>query len=129
VLSIKIATTDNPILIESCYQIMHLLSSTSIKASTIGATLTGVLLSVLTKWGLFKYYWIIVKQVMTLLLIGINIWGMYSWTLNALNQFEQTSILTFHTNLWVGIIVQLTSLIFIFAISVFKPWGKRTTNK
>ena len=125
ILSITAATTENVVLIESCYQIMHVLSQTSVKASTIGATLTGVLLSVLTKWGLFTYYWIIVKQGITLLLIGLNLWGMYAWTLKALNQFA----LMAQMDLWIGIIIQIISLVFLFAISVFKPWGKRKIKK
>jgi uncharacterized membrane protein len=128
ILSITAATTENIELVKSCYQIMHVLSHTTVKASTIGATLTGVLLSVLTKWGLFTYYWIIVKQGITLLLIGLNLWGMYAWTLKTLNQFDQISISMAQTELWIGIIIQIISLILLFAISVFKPWGKRTTK-
>ncbi|WP_391119634.1 hypothetical protein [Psychrobacillus sp. L3] len=129
ILSITATTTENMVLVESCYQIMHVLSQTSVKASTIGATLTGILLSVLTKWGLFTYYWIIVKQGITLLLIGLNFWGMYAWVLKALNQFDQTSMSMAQADLWIGIIIQIISLIILFAISVFKPWGKRKTKK
>lgn len=129
ILSITVATTENMELVESCYQIMHVLSQTSVKASTIGATLTGVLLSVFTKWGLFTYYWIIVKQGITLLLIGFNLLGMYAWTLKAWNHFEQISMSMDQPELWIGIIIQIVSLILLFAISVFKPWGKRTVKK
>jgi hypothetical protein len=125
-LSIVSVTTAEDRLLESCYAIMHVLSETSIRASTIGTTITGILLSFWTKWGLFKYKWIIVKEIITVLLIVLNIWGMYGLTLNALNEIKVTSIfIDPPLGLWAGIILQLVSLIFIFAISVYKPWGQR----
>jgi hypothetical protein len=129
ILSIISVTTADDRLLESCYAIMHVLSETSIRASTIGTTITGILLSIWTKWGLFKYKWIIVKEILTVLLIVLNIWGMYGLTLNALNEMTESGFVSIFMNpplgLWAGIILQLVSLIFIFAISVYKPWGQR----
>ncbi len=129
VLSITVATTKNISLIDSCYTVMHVLSNSSIKASTIGTTITGILLSVISKWGLFKFNWIIVKEILTTFLIGLNLWGMYVWTLDALNGTGSNILLISNFTLWVGIIIQLVSLIFIFAISKYKPWGKRVKQR
>lgn len=46
ILSITAAGTENEQLVESCYQIMHVLSKSSVRASTIGTFVTGVLLSI-----------------------------------------------------------------------------------
>lgn len=133
ILSITAATTENAQLIKSCYQIMHVLASTSVKASTIGTTVTGILLSIWTKWGLFQFYWIIAKQIITIMLIGFNLWGIYAWTLQALSRVEtitdQTNMFMLQIDLWIGITIQIISLIFIFTISVFKPWGRRKQQK
>ena len=129
VLSITVATTNNQNLIDSCYTIMHVLSNSSIKASTIGTTITGILLSITTKWGLFKFNWIIVKEILTTFLIGFNLWGMHVWTLAALNGTGTTILSIPNFTLWMGIIIQLVSLIFIFAISKYKPWGKRVKQR
>lgn len=129
VLSITASATENGQLMEACYQVMHLMSNTSVKASTFATTITGICLSLWTKWGLFKYYWIIVKEVLTLILLGLNIWGMNAWTNQALSQLDNAEIITniaiVQLDLWVGIIIQLVSLLLIFVLSVFKPWGKR----
>ena len=129
ILNITVLTTSESSLIISCYKIMNILSDTSIKASTIGATVTGIILSVWTHYGLFKYWWIIIKEILTVLLIGINLWGMYSWTLEALENIDMEgaevhSILANH-DLWTGVVLQIISLVFIIVISKFKPWGSR----
>ncbi|MBM7553354.1 hypothetical protein [Thalassobacillus pellis] len=128
-LSIAASSTEDSNLMEACYQIMHLLSETSVRASTFATIITGVLLSVWTKWGLFKYYWILAKEGLTLLLFGLNVWAMEAWTNRALTKVTSTTFPTtsaiVQLDLWVGIILQLFTLILIFAISVFKPWGRR----
>lgn len=92
-------------------------------------TLTGLLLSIWSKWGLFRYYWIIAKEGLTLLAIGMNLWGMYAWTFEALmlnhTSGSREEMFVVHTELWTGIVVQVISLVIMYVISVFKPWGKR----
>lgn len=107
---------------------MNILANTSVKASTIGATVTGILLSIWSKWGLFRYYWILVKEGLTLLSIGLNFWGMYRWTLEALTLKQENGTGEFfvvEAELWTGILLQIISLVIMYVISVFKPWGKR----
>ncbi|WP_188454772.1 hypothetical protein [Virgibacillus oceani] len=131
ILSITAATANDSQLMESCYQIMHVLSKTSVKAATFGTIVTGILLSVLTKWGLFKFYWIIAKEALTIIPFVLNMWAMYYWSLDAINMIQVTSKQAdssmLQTELWTGIIMQLISLILMFILSVFKPWGKRQT--
>lgn len=115
ILSITAASTTDVSVIDACFRSMHILAKTSVRASTIGTVITGVLLSILTHWGLFKYYWIIVKEFLTVVSIGLGIFGMYFWTLNASNMQQ----------LMIGIVLQITSLAAMFIISVFKPWGQR----
>ncbi|MFL6517274.1 MAG: hypothetical protein ACJ8GL_04280 [Bacillus sp. (in: firmicutes)] len=128
IFSITAAASNDKSVIYACYQAMNILSGTSVRASTIGTTVTGVLLSIWTKWGLFKFYWIIVKEGLTLLLIGLNIWAMYAWTLQAvsgINESEELETISFvQAELWTGIIFQIISLLLMYVISVFKPWGK-----
>ncbi|MCR2822276.1 hypothetical protein [Lederbergia panacisoli] len=50
ILSITAASTGSEQLVSSCYQIMHVLSKTSVRASTIGTFVSGILLSMWTKW-------------------------------------------------------------------------------
>ncbi|MCQ6267387.1 hypothetical protein M1K46_17265 [Fictibacillus sp. WQ 8-8] len=121
-------------ILKSCYTVMYILATSSVRASTIGVVVTGILLSVWTKWGLFKFHWIIVKEVLTILSIGLGIFGMYYWILDAssitategLRALHDQGFLVNRLQLFIGIILQILSLGTMFMLSVFKPWGRRT---
>jgi hypothetical protein len=133
ILSITAATTDDAGVLKACYSSMYVLAKTTVRASTIGTVVTGILLSVLTKWGLFKYYWIIVKEGLTLFSIVLGPIAMYFLTLNAVtlttndgfNALLNPAYTVNKWQMWIGIILQIISLVSMFVISVFKPWGPR----
>ncbi|BCU81931.1 hypothetical protein JIR001_17140 [Polycladomyces abyssicola] len=120
-------------MLKACYTSMHMLAKTSVRASTIGTVVTGILLSVLTNWGLFRFRWIIVKELLTILSIGLGVVGMYFWTLKAasltstegLNALQNPTFTVNNFQLWIGIILQIISLAAMLVISIFKPWGPR----
>jgi len=133
ILSITAATASDEGVLKACYTIMHVLAKTSVRASAIGALVTGIMLSVLTQWGLFKHYWIMAKEGLMMIAIIIGPVGMEGLTLKAvtLTSTEGLDALNdpaFSVNsglLWSGIIVQIVSIGGMFVLSVFKPWGRR----
>ncbi|MBE1442126.1 DUF2269 family protein [Paenibacillus sp. OAS669] len=135
VLSIILANTNDAGVFTACYTVMHLLAKTSVRASTIGTLASGILLSVLTPWGLFRYNWLIAKQILTAVCILLGPIGMYFWTLKAVTIITAEGIQAlsnpeFAVNriqLWIGIAIQLLALLALFALSVFKP-GKRRSK-
>lgn len=137
ILSITAANTNNVGVLKACFSSMHVLAKTSVRASTIGTVITGILLSVLTQWGLFKFYWIIVKEGLTLLSIILGPFAMYTLTLKAvtlttndgINALINPAFTVNKWQLWIGIILQIISLVSMFVISVFKPWGQRKKKK
>lgn len=136
ILALTASVTDSGTVLQACYYIMHLLSKTSVRASTIGAAVTGIALSVQTSWGLFRYYWIIAKEVLTLLAIGIGLYGLYEWTLHGLNRINEGGLSAWnasgftvnHISLWIGIMIQTAALIVMFILSIWKPGGKRKSR-
>ncbi|MFD0674620.1 hypothetical protein [Cohnella sp. GCM10027633] len=133
ILSLVAASTSDEGVLRACYTAMQVLSESSVRASTIGTLVTGILLSVLTQWGLFKFYWIIAKEILTLVAIALGPIGMYLWTLKAvrmtddagLNALHDSAFLVNQNQMMVGIILQIVSLAAMFVLSVFKPWGQR----
>ncbi|UCF64260.1 MAG: FMN-binding protein [bacterium] len=104
---------------------------------TIAVALTGLIFSMFTPWGFFRFHWIIVKWVAIILLAGIIIF-LESPSINGMaavsdifreeiqnhpeyNGFVEGSFLYSS--------IQLFLLILIVIISVFKPWGHRKSTK
>lgn len=137
VLNITAAATGDPDLFRACWRIMNVLADSSVRASTIGAVVTGVLLSVLTHWGLVRYYWIIAKELLTIGAIAVNFIGMHGWTLKALRLTESAGLgawqhpdfADIRLTLFIGIGFQIAALAAMFLLSVYKPWGKRAARK
>ncbi|NES67143.1 MAG: hypothetical protein F6K24_18765 [Okeania sp. SIO2D1] len=95
--------------------------------------LTGALICWLTVWGFFKFYWVIIKWVMTVTLITFGSFWLGPWT-NAMTSISDTERLQALNNplfmfdtkgIVIGGSIQILSLIFIFIISFVKPWGRR----
>jgi hypothetical protein len=127
ILCLNVLVTKDATTIESYYTSLLQLETTAGRASIIGTVITGILLSVLTHWGLFKFRWIITKEILTLLSLVLGFVFIYMWTVsgNDMNKLS-AAFKSNHLQLLIGIGVQILSLGAMYVISVFKPWGKRT---
>jgi hypothetical protein len=67
---------------------------------------TGVVLGIGTKWGLFRYYWVVSKLVIALIVTGI-------------------ALVTDSSAGLVGVFLSATALfVLALALSILKPWGR-----
>jgi hypothetical protein len=131
ILTLIILKTQDHEIINMAYTSMNILAKGPLRTATIVAISSGVLLAVLTRWGLYRYYWIIAKQLLSIIVIGIGLFGIYNWTLEGVSiaqggASDISSVLAVNNKqLLTGAIFQMISLFSIYAISVFKPWGER----
>ncbi|MGB3494857.1 MAG: hypothetical protein WBA57_19160 [Elainellaceae cyanobacterium] len=105
-----------------------------IPAATL-SLLTGFFLSWLTSWGFVKHYWVITKWFLTVSLIVFGTFWLGPWTnaITAISEAERLKaledplyVLDAHAVIWGGI-TQGICLLIIIAISVLKPWGRRSS--
>jgi len=114
-------------------QNLHMLDETFIKFPALGTLITGLLLAVLTNWGLTNYYWIITKEVLTIAIIAFGIFGMNRWTsetssLLASQGWEALQVPFYAVNrsrVLNGAIINSLGMGFIVLVTYLKPWGKR----
>jgi hypothetical protein len=59
-------TSENPQIVVSSYISMDLITWFVIVPACFGTLVTGVIQSLATQWGLFRYYWILVKFLLTI---------------------------------------------------------------
>jgi hypothetical protein len=123
---------NDPHLLNAAYIFADILDKAILRGGAIGALITGVLLSVLTQWGLLRFYWIIVKEIASILCIVVGVvisgWNDNAIALTAvqgLRALHNPLYLTNQTLMFIGIFFQLIALSGVIVISVFKPWGQR----
>lgn len=119
--------TSNPVVADGMLIAMQISARYVIVPFSFLALVTGVIQAIGTKWGLFKYYWIIVKLSLTafstiLLIIHLN-------SINMLAKMTMQKLAgTYMNKVQLQVLFDaaagLTVLIFITAISIYKPWGR-----
>lgn len=60
------ATGENPQMLRSAYLAMELIARRVIVPLALASLVTGIVISLGTKWGLFRHYWVLISLVMTL---------------------------------------------------------------
>ena len=69
VLALTAARTTDSEIQRACYRLIHVLDSALVIPLAFGALASGLLISLATKWGLWRYWWVIVKFALTVLVI------------------------------------------------------------
>lgn len=136
VLSIAAATAQDIEMSEAAYVLIDGVSDTLVvpppASFSIAALLTGIVLSLGTKWGLLKHYWILAKLLLTLAIILSGIFLVDRWIQQALAVAGESTASTVATSADAGsapmllIYASVAHLLMLGAatvISVYKPWG------
>ncbi len=136
VLSIVARSTHDRNLLLATYMSIDVLDRILVRPMAIGAAVSGILLSVLTQWGLFRFNWIIAKLILTVLLIasGVIIFGLTRVPRSiisiissaGLQALQNPSYQSNQTLLLIYVIAEVVFLSASVAVSVFKPAGLRT---
>jgi hypothetical protein len=127
VLSIAGVRSHDPATVRGSYVAMRLIAEFIIVPFALASLLTGIVQSLGTAWGLFRYYWTMAKLALTVfativLLQKIKVIGYVasaaaSTALSGVDLIKPRMALVIHAG--GGLLV----LLVITVISVFKPWG------
>jgi hypothetical protein len=93
------------------------------------AILTGFLLSLGTLWGFFRWYWLLVKQAATYVLLVLAPFTLHEWIVQMTNlsragvaSAPYTDVQRLHI---LASVLTVATGAAIITISVLKPWGRR----
>lgn len=131
-LLISALTANTPEVLKVSHHLIHVVDLSLIIPGLLGVIITGIFLSLKTHWGFVKHYWIMTKEIITLITIGIgsilNIWVQSSikiTTEKGLNALHDPIYLHDRNMLIISAAIQTSLLVFVIVISILKPWGKR----
>ena len=116
---------------------MHIVDEVLLKYPALAALISGILLSVWTNWGLTKYYWVLIKLILTVGIILFAIFFVSRWFSFLLDAAEQWGYASFQQDAFqsawmknlLGGTVNLAALLFMTLITYFKPFGKIKGSK
>jgi hypothetical protein len=106
------------------YAAMELIGWYIVTPLCLAALVSGIVQSLLTPWGLFRYYWIVAKLALTILTIAVLV-----RTLNhasdtlAMSVLHADHLIELRPHLMVHASLGLAVLAAITALSIYKPWG------
>jgi uncharacterized membrane protein len=122
----------DPHLLNTVAVVTGTLDSTITRLGAGGTLITGILLAVLTQWGLLRFYWINAKEILAVLCVAVDFialrWNEHLISVSAalgLQALSNPVYLTNRTLLFAGILIRIIALSCIVVISIFKPWGQR----
>jgi hypothetical protein len=121
-------TTGEAALRHHSHEIAHILDRWLLTPLALGAAVTGILLGLRSTWGLLRYWWIVVKLVLTVaLLVFTPVW-LGGWVNEAVaattTEPAGPAYPAVRADLLAGSVSVLTTLVVIVAVSVVKPWGR-----
>ena len=119
--------SNNPSIVRAAYLAMNISAWIIILPACLGSLLTGIFQSLGTQWGLFKYYWIVVKLLLTigatiLLLVHMQPISLMA-DIVANSPLTGTEHRALQMQLFVDAALALIVLLATTTVSVFKPWG------
>jgi hypothetical protein len=127
--------TDDAGTLRTAYRAMGMLGDALIVPLSLLTLLSGVVLSLGTSWGLFRYYWVAVKFWLTLAATAASVFALTARlheAVHAVQRHPTGPIAAMHLGFvrYNTVIVPAVALLLYLAmvvLSVFKPWGRRVT--
>lgn len=130
-LGVTALVTDRPELQHAVFRVLVVLGELVLIPLSLLAFLSGVALSLITKWGLVRYWWVLAKLVLTtiaLVLIPFSLvpgYAAYSAVVDATPPDQLADIGSSGVSALLGSgCVSLTMYTTCTVLSIFKPWGR-----
>ncbi|HWO75993.1 MAG TPA: DUF2269 family protein [Bacillus sp. (in: firmicutes)] len=124
VLVVSALRTQDAQIVNAAWITMELIGWYAIVPLALASLLTGLIMSLGTKWGLFKHYWILIKLIMTILAIIVLLLNMQTVSFQASVATETGSAALAGME---GELIHagggLLVLLVIVILSVYKPQG------
>jgi hypothetical protein len=126
-LAIAGLTSEDPQIVVSSYISMDLITWFVIVPACFGTLLTGVIQSLATQWGIFRYYWILVKFLLTIVATIVLLLHMqpisYMADMVAGTTISDSDLRGLRIQLIADAGAALLVLLVATTLSVYKPWG------
>jgi len=122
VLTATAALDDDPQLRRAGYLLVQTIDTWLVIPGAFAALFSGLVLSVLTPWGVARYWWVLVKLVLTLAVIGFSTFFVGVWVEQSISVGTAPS--PDSVELVIGPLANVAAFLLMTWASVAKPWGR-----
>jgi hypothetical protein len=122
VLTFTAGLGDDPQVRRACYVLVRTIDTWLVIPGAFAALVSGVVLSVLTPWGLARYWWVLVKLVLTTAVIVFSTFFVGVWVERSITAGIAAS--PHAVELMVGPLASMAAFLLMTWASVAKPWGR-----
>lgn len=125
VIAVTAATTTSPVTRQVCYELINVLDFALVIPLAFGSLASGVLISLATKWGLTRHWWVLIKLVLTLAVIIFSTFGVGVWVEQSIAATAITDAVNpAATPLVAGASANIGAFLFMTWLSIVKPWPR-----
>lgn len=125
VIAITAETTTSPVTRRVCYDLINVLDFALVIPLAFGSLASGALISLATKWGLTRHWWVLTKLVLTVAVIVFSTFGVGVWVEQSIAATATTDALSpVATPLVLGASANIVSFLFMTWASIAKPWPR-----
>lgn len=133
VLLMTVRTTDDPVLVVSGFNAIRMIVPIAVPPLSLGIVITGLMLGLGTRWGLLRYWWVLIKLVLSLImtvLVFVSLLpAVYSIVVRPASTATSADALrdslgSLPTQLLFPPIVSFLMLGFAAILSIYKPWQR-----
>ncbi|HJQ20267.1 MAG TPA: hypothetical protein VJ867_07970 [Gemmatimonadaceae bacterium] len=123
-------TSRSPDTVRSAYVAMNLVGQLIIVPLSIAALLSGTVQALWTRWGLFRYYWVFTKFVLTVVATALLLLHQFTAVSEAATRAVGATPAALprldglRTQLLVDAAAAIALLIATTVLSIYKPWGR-----
>lgn len=104
---------------------ISLIDSWAVIPGAFGALITGVVVSVFTRWGLFVHWWVTAKLVLTLAVIAVSTFGIGRWIEISVTAGTDSTASALAPQIITAATGILIAFLTMTALSIYKPRGTR----
>ncbi|MFJ8073487.1 DUF2269 domain-containing protein [Streptomyces sp. NPDC096176] len=122
-LALTAYTTKTTSMIEASYRSMNVFTDWLVLPVALLTLLSGLVLSLGTKWGLARHRWVYIKFWLTVATTTASVLVLRPGVSRAADTVASDGMVAEPRDVLMGPAVSLTAYLFMTAISVLKPWG------
>ena len=113
----------------ACYRFIQQIDTFLVIPAAFTALTTGIVLGLATPWGVLRYWWVLIKLILTVVVIVASTFSIGVWVELSIEATRGGGTSPYALQLIVGALANIVAFLFMTWLSVVKPGGQLSRAK